>query len=72
MAKAKKYYIGERVNPQLSNPYFVAYGQLTAKDAASKTDCAYGYMYITSYDTVEEYDTELMRLKTEGFRISIR
>ena len=33
---AKKYYIGERVNPQLNRPYYMVYGQLTKKEAANK------------------------------------
>lgn len=65
-----KFYIGERHNPQLSKPYYKAYGQLSVKDAKSKENCLYGSMYLTPYDTEEEYNKAIDKLKSEDFRVS--
>jgi hypothetical protein len=66
----KKFYIGERINPQLNKSYYRAYGQLTKLEAKRKENPIYGSMIITSYNTEEEYNKELDKLRNEGFSIS--
>jgi hypothetical protein len=67
---AKLYYIGERINPQLSKAYFNAYGQLTKKDASKKEECAYGSLSMISFNTKEEYEQKIEELKSQDFSIN--
>jgi hypothetical protein len=69
MAKLK-YYIGRRDNPQLKQPYYRRYGQLSKTDAKKKENPAYGSMSLTGYDTEEEYEKEIARLVLEGFTVN--
>ena len=69
MKTQKLFYIGERSNPQLAKSYFMAYGQLTKKEALKKEDCVYGAMYLTSYNTKEEYVAAKEKLYNDGFRV---
>jgi hypothetical protein len=66
----KKYYLGTRRNPQLPKPYYVAYGQLTKKDAKSRENCLYGSMYLRPFDTKEEYENEILLKESMGYRVS--
>lgn len=68
----KSFYIGTRINPQLKQPYYVAFGQLTKTEVKAKSNCAYGSMFMESYSDVESYNTELARLRNEGFTVNIR
>lgn len=65
----KLWYIGRRDNPQLSKPYYKAYGQLPKSDVKKKEDCAYGSMTLTSYETEEAYNKALDKLKEDGFSV---
>ena len=65
----KLFYIGERSNQQLSKPYYNAYGQLTKKEALKKENCVYGSMFLTSYNTKEEYIAAKEKLYNDGFRV---
>lgn len=67
--RTKNYYIGLRTNPQLKS-YYVAYGQLTKKDAKAKENCVYGSMSLTSYESENEYQAKIDELKENGFRVS--
>jgi hypothetical protein len=67
---AKKFYIGQRDNPQLPKPYFNAYGQLTKKDAAKKEKPLYGSISLTSYDNEQDYNVQIEQLKNEGFSVN--
>jgi len=69
---AKLFYIGRRDNPQFSKPYYVAYGQLSKSDVKNKENSLYGSMSLQGYATEQEYNTEIERLKTDGFRVNIR
>ena len=69
MKTQKLFYIGERSNPQLAKSYFMAYGQLTKKEALKKENCAYGEIYLTSYNTKEEYVAAKEKLYNDGFRV---
>jgi hypothetical protein len=70
MAKSNKlFYIGQRCNPQLKNPYYKAYGQLSKKEVKEKEDCLYGSMWLTPYSTEEEYYNKLNELKENGFKV---
>ena len=60
------FYIGERSNPQLSKPYYVAMGKLTKKEAASRAKPVYGSMRLTGYATEAEYTASLEALKGDG------
>jgi hypothetical protein len=68
----KNFYIGERGNPQFKKPYYVAYGELTKKEAKSKQNCVYGSMFLTSYKTKESYEKTISNLKEKGFNVNIR
>ncbi len=67
-----KYYIGKRLNPQLSEAYYIAYGKMSKKDAKAVENCLYGSCYLTPYNTVEEYNAEIERLKNLGKRVTTR
>lgn len=64
------YYIGERQNPQLRKPYYKLFGQLSKKDAEKKEECLYGAMYLTPYNTEEEYNQKIESLRLEGFTVT--
>jgi len=67
--KKLKFYIGERHNIQLKQPYYKTYGQLTKKEAENKENCSYGNMYLTPYETEIEYNQAISTLKTNGFNV---
>ena len=69
MTTQKLFYIGERSKQQFAKSYYVAYGQLTKKDALEKGKCVYGEMYLTSYNTKEEYVAAKEKLCNDGFRV---
>jgi hypothetical protein len=66
---AKKFYIKERHNPQLDNPYYVPLGQITQKDAKRHESSAYGWNNVIAYQTEEEYKKALERFKADGCRV---
>lgn len=66
------FYIGRRFNPQLSKPYYIAYGQMSKKDAKKANETSYGSIYIDSYNTKEEYDLVITDITSKGFNISYR
>lgn len=70
--KSKSYYIGERHNPQFDKPYYVAYGQLSKKEAKEKEKSIYGSMWLTGYSTQQEYESKINELKQNGFSVRIR
>ena len=63
-----KFYIGERRNPQ-TGTYYRAYGQLTKKDAKSKENALYGSIYLTSYESEEEYNNKIELIKSQGNKV---
>lgn len=67
----KKYYIGERVNPQLNKPYYNAYGQLTKKEVAIKEDVVYGRMSLSPYDSISEYEAAKALIINTGYKLNI-
>ena len=69
MKRVKLFYIGERLNPQLSKPYYKAYGQLSKADAKRKENCSYGSMWLTAYETEEQYTAVLEHIKKSGYSI---
>lgn len=68
--KKQYYYIGERINPQLKQPYYLAYGKLSKNDALKKEDCAYGFIIMQSYQSEEEFESAKTKLVKDGFRVS--
>ncbi len=72
MRTTAKYYIGERFNPQLAKPYYVAYGKISKTDVKKAENCVYGSMRLTSYDNIEDYNKDLEKLKEEGFKVNYR
>lgn len=64
-----KYYIGKRINPQLTNPYYFAYGKLTKKEAKKNTYCLYGNIILTEYDKKEQYQEAKEQIKGNGFTL---
>jgi hypothetical protein len=69
MVNKLKFYIGERHNPQLSKPYYLARGQMTAADAKKGEECLYGSIIMTPYESEVSYNNALADLKANGFRI---
>jgi|LakMenE01Jun11ns_1017448.scaffolds.fasta_scaffold9858439_2 hypothetical protein len=70
MATRKKlYYIGERSNPQFQKPYYVNYGFLSKAEATRKEKCIYGSMHLDAYETAEDAQLAINKLKDDGFRI---
>lgn len=68
---AKKYfYIKERNNPQLKEPYYVPCGQLTKAEAKAKEESVYGFNIMMKYPSEQEYRDKLKELKDNGFRIA--
>jgi len=63
------FYIGQRNNPQLPQPYYKAFGKLTKKEAAAKERPSYGSMWLTSYRTLEAYEAAIAKLVAEGQRV---
>lgn len=70
MKSTKLFYIGERINPQLSKSYYNAYGLLSKSESLRKKDCAYGSMHLTAYNTKEEYLNAIEKLKNDGFKVN--
>jgi hypothetical protein len=58
-----KYYIKERHNPQFKEPYYVACGKLSAKEAKKKEDSLYGFNIMLSYKTEKEYKEACEKFK---------
>lgn len=67
---AKKFYIGERVNPQLKHSYYIAYGQITKREAEDREDCRYGELWMTAYDTEADYLKAISDLRANGSRVT--
>lgn len=65
---ANKFYIKERHNPQIE-VYYVAKGQLTKKDAKKEEGSLYGFNIMKFYDTKEEYENAIEKLKSVGARV---
>lgn len=64
----KKFYLKERHNPQLQNPYYVPQGQLTKIQVnIIENGSNYGHNILLSFDTEAEYLAEIERLKLAGF-----
>lgn len=64
-----RYYIKERYNPQFRNPYYVALGQLSKRDANKNKKAVYGKNAVLGFDTEEEYNKHLQKLKDDGFSV---
>lgn len=65
----KKFYIKERSNPQFKQPYFIACGQLSKKEAKAKENSIYGTNYMVAYDTEDEYILAIETLRMDGFSV---
>lgn len=69
----RQWYIGERNNPQLQKPYFIAYGQLSKAEAMKKEYPQYGGMRLTvGFTTLQEYENKINDLRERGFRVTER
>ena len=67
----KLFYIGERINPQFDKSYYNAYGQLSKKEAKKKSECLYGQMILSSFESADSYNKQIENLKEEGFKVNI-
>lgn len=72
MKNKKKFYIGERRNPQFDKPYYMAYGQLSKTAASQKSKTIYGSIFITEYQTEAEYKSKIESLQQNGYRVSVQ
>lgn len=61
----KRYYIKERQNPQLG-VYYIACGHLPKTEARRKEKSTYGHNVMRSFDTEQEYMSEVERLRKAG------
>lgn len=66
---AKLFYIRERHNPQMKNPYYVAHGQMTKKEAKNWEKPIYGDNYMQSFVSEQEYNEAIEVIKKEGFSV---
>lgn len=64
----KKYYLGERINPQLSKSYWKKYGALNKAEAKKKEKCSYGSMYLSEFETEEAYLNKIAELENKNER----
>lgn len=62
----KYYWLKERHNPQLKNPYWVAYGKITTKEAKAKESSLYGTNYMHNFSTKEDYENKIEELRKNG------
>ncbi len=69
MKTGKKFYIKERHNPQFDKPYYVACGQLTKKDAKAMESPLYGDNHMIEYQTEQEYNGAIEKLKSDGYSV---
>ena len=69
--KGSKYYLKERNNPQLSKPYYKMKGLMTKKEVKKLEGSEiYGSNIYFCFNTKEEYESEIERLKSKGFTVS--
>lgn len=66
--KPKPYWIKERRNPQIG-VYFVAEGQLSAREAKGREDTLYGVNIMHRFDTEQAYQARLAELRASGERV---
>lgn len=67
---AKQFYIKERHNPQFKQPYYVACGQLSKKEAKAAENTIYGYNNMIAFQSKEEYEKAIEKYKADGFNVS--
>ena len=65
----KSYYIKERHNPQLENPYYSACGQLSKREAMKKERSLYGFNKMLEYKSLEDYNKAIEKLRAKGFTV---
>ena len=65
--KYKYYWIMERHNPQLG-VYYIAMGNISAKDAESKSS-VYGWNHMLKFDSEKEYKAKISDLIEKGERV---
>lgn len=64
-ATTKRFYIKQRENPQLGT-YFVPQGQLSKAEARSMEKSLYGFNIMLPFDSEDDYNAELARLRAAG------
>ena len=64
----KYWWIKERHNPQFKEPYYVACGQITVKEAKAHENPLYGYNYMHKFSTEKEYETRLTELGLKNIK----
>lgn len=67
--KNKFWYIKERHNPQFKQPYYVALGNISKKQAKAYESSIYGDNTVFSFDSEERYREEIKRLKNARFNV---
>ena len=61
----KKYYLKERVNPQLGT-YYVRCGKMSKTAAKRAEGSVYGSNYMHGFGTEDEYNARIAELKASG------
>ena len=64
----KYFWIKERDNLQLGT-YFVAYGQISVKEAREKERSLYGFNYMHKFATNKEYEARIAELRAQGCEV---
>jgi hypothetical protein len=68
--KIKLFYVGWRRNPQLPNGgYYKAFNQLSKAEANRKEKCVYGSMTLVSFETEEQYNEFIGKVKGEEYSV---
>ena len=65
----KYYWIKERFNPQLPDPYYVAYGNISATEAKKMEKSIYGDNHMLKFVSKEDYEKTLSSLRRKGMRV---
>ena len=66
--KGKYWWIKERFNPQLGT-YYVPLDRIAVKEANKYERSLYGENIMHRYDTLEDYEAAIAKLKLEGERV---
>lgn len=68
----KKFYIKERNNPQIKNPYYEAMGKLFKKEVKDWENTLYGRNVMIPFETRDEYEKYIKDLEDGGFSVRDR
>ena len=68
--KTLKYWIKQRLNPQIGT-YYIGMGQMTIAKAKTQEQALYGTNIMLKFDTEEDYEKKIKELKAAKENIQI-